>query len=72
MNISAPFITRPIATALLMAAFTFAHLNGIEFGDGVSGEDYISDPGTTPAADLVTYIYIPLAPAAAEPQGTSA
>ena len=24
MNISAPFITRPIATTLLMAAFTFA------------------------------------------------
>ena len=23
-------------------------------------EEYINDPGTTPAADLVTYIYLPV------------
>lgn len=44
-----------------MAAFCFADMNGIEFGTGPAGEHYVSDPMSTPQAELLTQIFIPLA-----------
>lgn len=44
-----------------VAALAFAKLHGLGLGTGPCGEEYFSDPATTPESELVTYIYIPLA-----------
>jgi effector-binding domain-containing protein len=44
-----------------LAAFAYADLHGLQFGQGPAGEVYMSDPSTAPMDQWLTEIYIPLA-----------
>jgi effector-binding domain-containing protein len=44
-----------------MAAFAYADLHGLSFGEGPCGEVYVTDPTSTPMDKWLTEIYIPLA-----------
>jgi effector-binding domain-containing protein len=44
-----------------LAAFAYCHLHNLKLGTGPCGEDYVNDPSTTPADQLLTNLYVPLA-----------
>jgi effector-binding domain-containing protein len=51
------------------ALFEWAEGHGIKFSDGPAGEIYLNSPDQVPEEELLTEIYIPIAPGQAHPPG---